>query len=67
MARYRFTEPYASHIGSWETGEVAEFDNDTAEWLQRDAPGCIEPEPSRAIDKAPNDRQIKGPTQKRGA
>lgn len=72
MARYRFTRVYGSHLGAWQPGDVAEFDDETAAWLERDCPGCLaaetlpeaEPE-TRAADEAPHDRQVKRAPRKR--
>lgn len=71
---YRFTKRYRSDFGAWEAGDVADFDAETAAWLNRDEPGCLEAatvpetdEPEeRAIDEAPHDRQVKAAPKKRG-
>ena len=66
--QYRFTTNYQSGAGQWSKGSVAEFDADTAAWMLRDVPGCIEPvETKRAADKPANDRQVKAAPRKRGA
>lgn len=64
MARYRFVSDYRSHVGAWSAGDVAEFDDpELVAWINRDVAGCLvsadEPEPERAIDAPPHDRQIK--------
>ena len=77
MMQYRFLKNYRSAFGQWKAGDVADFDDETAAWLNRDEPGCLEAEtPSeaepaattdskRAIDKAPHDRQLKAPKKTR--
>ena len=69
---YRFLLDYASHIGEWRAGDVAEFDDDTAAWLNRDVPGCLEPATApeakpetRTADAPPQDRMIRKPARKR--
>lgn len=64
--QYRFVKPYRSDFGTYAAGDVIEFDPDTAAWLLRDEPGCIEPVESRAIEAAPHDRQMKSAPKKRG-
>lgn len=65
MTTYRFTCHYQSSAGTWQAGDVAEFDDDTAAWLMRDVAGCIEPvvEPEqdtvRQETKPQHDRQLK--------
>lgn len=67
---YRFVKRYRSAFGHWLAGDVADFDAETAAWLLRDEPGCIEPvepEPeTRAVETPPHDRQIKAAPRKRG-
>ena len=41
--QYRFTCDYTSGAGSWNEGDLAEFDDATAAWLLRDVPGSIVP------------------------
>lgn len=64
MARYRFVTDYRSHIGSFAAGDVIEFDDPAlVAWIGRDVPGCIEPEPEPALERAvqtpPHDRQVR--------
>lgn len=70
MQTYRFTCTYESGYGTYQVGETAELDDDTAAWLLRDVAGCIEPvgaetpepddEPdTRALDAPQHDRQVK--------
>lgn len=53
LGKYRFTCNYASSLGTWQKGDVAEFDDVTAQWLLRDVPGVIVPadEPQPAQDR----------------
>ncbi len=70
--QYRFVKPYRSAFGQFAEGDLVEFDAETAAWLNRDEPGCLEaatppeaePE-TRAVDKAPHDRQMKAPKKTR--
>lgn len=64
--QYRFTCDYSSGAGTWAAGEIAEFDDDTADWLLRDVAGCIVPvdapddEDTTRQQTAPqHDRQLK--------
>lgn len=61
--QYRFTKPYRSDFGVYAAGDVAEFDDETAAWLNRDEPGCLEAATSpeaeaRAVAEAPETRQV---------
>ena len=68
MMTYRFTCDYASNIGAWSKGDTVDLDDQTAAWLLRDVPDCIEPvAPSRIVDRPPHDRQMKSAPKKRGA
>ncbi len=62
--QYRFTCDYTSGVGSWNEGDLAEFDDATAAWLQRDVPGCIVPV-NDPTPKASN-RQVKAAPKQRG-
>ena len=74
--QYRFTKRYRSDFGAYDPGDTAEFDDDTAAWLLRDEPGCIEAttrtitldeiEAMRSVDEPPHDRQLKAAPKKRG-
>lgn len=76
MKSYRFVVDYKSDAGAWTAGEVVEFADDFAAWLNRDVAGCVElvtepepePEPEpRAVEAPPQDRMVKRPARKRGA
>ena len=69
---FRFLTDYRSHIGAWKAGDVAEFDADTAAWIQRDVPGCLEAETppetepeTRTVEAPPQDRMMHKPARKR--
>jgi hypothetical protein len=57
MAAYRFLKPYRSSFGQWSAGDTADFDDDTAAWLGRDEPGCLElVTEERELKSPPSDR-----------
>lgn len=66
MARYTLRHGYASNhngrtFGPWAAGDVVEFDEADAEWVERDSPGALEPEKKAERQQPPAaDRQHKG-------
>ena len=72
MTQYRFTKRYRSAFGTYAAGDLADFDDETAAWLLRDEPGCLEaatlpeaePE-ARAVEAPPQNRQVKAPKKTR--
>lgn len=59
MTLYRFLKPYRSSFGQWSAGDTADFDDETAAWLGRDEPGCMEPvTDAREVKAPPADRMI---------
>lgn len=75
MTRYRFTRAYHSSIVTAMEGDEHEFDDATADHLERDSPGVLAPvvvkaEPEveeRAVETPPADRMQRKPAAKRGA
>lgn len=72
MAAYRVTMTYSSAGKAYEAGDVLELDDDTAAWMQRDVPGCIEPmkaPPAAAARQAEpeHDRMTRAAGRTRGA
>lgn len=79
VKRYKFVLDYRAGDNVWTTGQIGEFDEDYAAWLNRDVPGCLEPveepkpkkaEPkddaeTRAADAPPADRMHRAPAGKR--
>ena len=62
MALYRFLKPYRSSFGQWSAGDTADFDDETAAWLNRDEPGCLElVTEERELKAPPADRMVKKP------
>lgn len=67
MKTYRFLKPYRSSFGQWSAGDTADFDDETAAWLGRDEPGCLElVTEERAVDAPPSDRMVRKPRNDRG-
>lgn len=42
IKRYRFVVDYRAGDLSWSKGQVTEFEDAYAAWLNRDVPGCLE-------------------------
>lgn len=44
MARYEVQHAYHSvgaQVGPWKVGDLVELDEASAEWVNRDSPGCL--------------------------
>jgi len=74
MAAYRVTMTYSSAGRAYEAGDVLELDDETAAWMQRDVPGCLEavkaapaPAQERAAAAPEHDRMTRGAGRTRGA
>ena len=64
--RYRFVAAYQSAAGTWDAGEEVDLAPETAAWLLRDVPGCIEPvEPETRQRSKPQNRQVTAPKRNR--
>jgi len=66
MPKFVVTCDYSSErAGPWKKGDVVSLDNqELLDWLERDAPGLLEVEKARQVEKPPQDRMVKG-TRKR--
>ena len=57
MARYTIAHAYRSSrdgvaFGPWEAGETVDLEDADAEWLERDSPGVLVPEPEAPTRQA---------------
>lgn len=70
MARWTVAHRYRSSrdgqaYGPWMPGDVVDLDDDVAEWVNRDSPGCLQAEQPEVAERAKppgRDRQHRGGT-----
>lgn len=58
MPQFTFTQRYRSSYGQGDAGDVIDLTDDQAAAINRDAPGTLEAVKVRAVEKAPNNRQV---------